>query len=146
VLASIPLYVALSVLFTPVLRQRLNDKFNKSAENQSFLVETISGMDTVKAMAVEPRWQQKWEQQLAAYVAAGLSATNIATVAGGGVTLLSKLVKAAIMWMGASLGVDAKLSVGEPVPVNGMAICLSRTVKRHAADVPVRPLPGKRNP
>jgi subfamily B ATP-binding cassette protein HlyB/CyaB len=44
----------------------LNDKFNKSAENQSFLVETLTGMDTVKAMAVEPRWQRKWDQQLAA--------------------------------------------------------------------------------
>ena len=75
VLASIPLYILLSFLFTPVLRSRLNEKFNKSAENQSFLVETISGIDTVKAMAVEPRWQQKWEKQLAAYVSTRLSTT-----------------------------------------------------------------------
>jgi subfamily B ATP-binding cassette protein HlyB/CyaB len=121
VLASVPLYATLSLVFTPVLRRRLNDKFNKSAENQSFLVETISGMDTVKAMAVEPRWQQKWEQQLAAYVAAGLSTTNIATVASGGVTLLSKLVTAAIMWMGAGLVVDGKLTVGELVAFNMLA-------------------------
>jgi ATP-binding cassette, subfamily B, bacterial HlyB/CyaB len=118
VLGSIPLYAILSVLFTPVLRNRLNDKFNKSAENQSFLVETISGIDTVKAMAVEPRWQQKWEKQLAAYVAAGLSTNNIAIVASGGVTLVSKLVTAAIMWMGATLVVDGKMTVGELVAFN----------------------------
>jgi ATP-binding cassette, subfamily B, bacterial HlyB/CyaB len=118
VLGSIPLYAILSVLFTPVLRNRLNDKFNKSAENQSFLVETISGIDTVKAMAVEPRWQQKWEKQLAAYVAAGLSTNNIAMVASGGVTLVSKLVTAAIMWMGATLVVDGKMTVGELVAFN----------------------------
>jgi subfamily B ATP-binding cassette protein HlyB/CyaB len=69
----------------------------------------------------EPRWQQKWEQQLAAYVAAGLSTTNIATVASGGVTLLSKLVTAAIMWMGAGLVVDGKLTVGELVAFNMLA-------------------------
>ncbi|HEX7909900.1 MAG TPA: ABC transporter transmembrane domain-containing protein, partial [Paraburkholderia sp.] len=53
VLMSLPCYVLLSVACTPVLRRRLNEKFARSAENQSFLVETISGIDTVKSMAVE---------------------------------------------------------------------------------------------
>ncbi len=115
VAVSIPLYILLSVIFTPVIRSRLDVKFNRNAENQSFLVETISGIDTVKALAVEPRWIHTWEKQLAAYVTSGLSVTNIATIAGGGVTLISKLVKAAIMWLGAMLVVDGKLTVGELV-------------------------------
>ena len=118
VLASIPIYFTLSLVFTPVLRRRLDEKFNRSAENQSFLVETISGIDTVKAMAVEPRWQQKWEQQLAAYVASGLSTTNIAMVASGGVTLVSKLVTAAIMWLGATLVIDGQMTLGQLVAFN----------------------------
>ncbi|MDO8047259.1 type I secretion system permease/ATPase [Janthinobacterium sp. SUN211] len=121
VLASIPVYAALSMLLTPVLRGRLNDKFNRSAENQSFLVETISGVDTVKAMAVEPRWQQQWEKQLAGYVSAGLSANNIGMLASGGVTLVSKLVTAAIMWWGATLVIDGKMTVGELVAFNMLA-------------------------
>jgi len=121
VVASIPLYITLSVLFTPVIRHRLNEKFNKGAENQSFLVETLSGVDTVKAMAVEPRWINKWEQQLAAYVSAGLSVTNVATLASGGVTLISKLVTAAIMWLGATLVIDNKMTVGELVAFNMLA-------------------------
>lgn len=121
VLASIPVYVALSLIFTPILRARLNEKFNRSAENQSFLVETLSGIDTVKAMAVEPRWQQKWEKQLAGYVAAGLATNNIALVASGGVNLVSKLVTALIMWFGATLVIDGKMSVGELVAFNMLA-------------------------
>lgn len=121
VLASIPLYAVLSAVFTPILRARLNDKFNRSAENQSFLVETIAGIDTVKAMAVEPRWTQKWDQQLAAYVSAGLSATNVGMVAGGCVTLVSKLVTAAIMWIGATLVVDNKMTVGQLIAFNMLA-------------------------
>lgn len=77
VVVSIPLYGVLSLLFTPVLRARLNEKFDRQARNQSFLVETISGMGTVKAMAVKPRWTQKWESQLASYVAAGLWVNNM---------------------------------------------------------------------
>ncbi|MGX9729771.1 type I secretion system permease/ATPase [Janthinobacterium aestuarii] len=121
VLVSIPVYAALSMLLTPVLRGRLNDKFNRSAENQSFLVETISGVDTLKAMAVEPRWQQQWEKQLAGYVSAGLSANNIGMLASGGVTLVSKLVTAAIMWWGATLVIDGKMTVGELVAFNMLA-------------------------
>ena len=132
VLDSIPVYVLLSLVFTPVIRRRLEDKFNKGAENQSFLVETISGIDTVKSMAVEPRWIQKWDQQLAAYVSSGLAVTNVATVAGGGVTLTSKLVTAAIMWIGATLVIDKQLTVGELVAFNMLAGQVSSPILRLA--------------
>jgi ATP-binding cassette, subfamily B, bacterial HlyB/CyaB len=132
VVVSIPLYVLISLLFTPVIRVRLDDKFNKSAENQSFLVETISGIDTLKALAVEPRWTQKWDKQLAAYVSAGLSVSNVATFASGGVTLVSKLVTAAIMWMGATLVIDNKMTVGELVAFNMLAGQVSSPILRLA--------------
>lgn len=121
VLTSIPVYLALSLIFTPILRTKLNEKFNKSAENQSFLVETLTGMDTLKALAVEPRWQQKWDKQLAAYVAAGVSTANISLVANGGANLVSKLVTVGIMWMGALLVIDNKMTVGELVAFNMLA-------------------------
>lgn len=132
VLASIPCYLTLSILFTPIIRKRLDDKFNKSAENQSFLVETISGIDTVKAMAVEPRWTQKWDQQLAGYVTAGLSVTNISTIASGGINLISKLVTAIIMWVGASLVIDNVLSVGALIAFNMLAGQVSQPILRLA--------------
>jgi len=132
VICSIPLYVLLSVIFTPVIRNRLDDKFNKTAENQSFLVETITGIDTVKALAVEPRWTQKWDTQLASYVSAGLSVTNISTIANGGVMMISKLVTALIMWIGASLVIAGKLTVGELVAFNMLAGQVSNPILRLA--------------
>ncbi|KVS15477.1 type I secretion system permease/ATPase [Burkholderia multivorans] len=132
VVVSIPLYVLLSIVFTPIIRRRLNEKFNKGAENQSFLVETISGIDTVKSMALEPRWTDRWDRQLAAYVSAGLSATNVATIAGGGVTLISKLVTAATMWLGATLVIDNQLTVGELIAFNMLAGQVSSPILRLA--------------
>lgn len=132
VLCSIPLYIGLSVIFTPIIRKRLDEKFNRSAENQSFLVETISGIDTVKALAVEPRWTQKWDQQLAGYVSAGLSVANVSTIASGGVTLISKLVTAAIMWIGAKLVIEGRLTVGELVAFNMLAGQVSNPILRLA--------------
>lgn len=132
VLGSIPIYAIISLIFTPILRARLNDKFNRGAENQSFLVETITGIDTVKAMAIEPRWRQKWESQLAAYVTSGLNVNNVAMVAKGGITLISKVVTAVIMWEGAHLVVSGKLTVGELVAFTMLANQVSSPILRLA--------------
>ena len=132
VVASIPLYIGLSVAFTPLIRARLADKFNKGAENQSFLVETINSIDTLKTMSVEPRWINKWDSQLAAYVTSGLSAVRVAALANSGVTLVSKLVTAAIMWLGAQLVIDQNMTVGELVAFTMLAGQVSSPVLRIA--------------
>ena len=74
VLASLPFYAVISLCVTPVLRARLEEQFQRGATNQAFLVETVTGVETVKAMAVEPQLQRRWEEQLAAYVTAGFRA------------------------------------------------------------------------
>ena len=130
VVASIPLYIFLSIVFTPAIRARLNEKFNRGAENQSFLVETISGIDTVKAMAVEPSWVQRWDQQLAGYVSAGLSVTKVTTIASTNVQLVNKLVTAAILWFGAKAVIDHQLTVGELVAFNMLSGQVSSPILR----------------
>jgi subfamily B ATP-binding cassette protein HlyB/CyaB len=132
VAVSIPLYAALSIIFTPIFRAKLNEKFNRGAENQSFLVETISGIDTVKAMAVEPRWNQKWEKQLASYVSSSLGVNNVSMLASGGVTFISKLVTVTIIWIGASLVVAGKLTVGQLIAFNMLASQVSSPILRLA--------------
>ena len=68
VAGAMPLYVLLSLGLTPAFRRRLDERFRRGSENQSFLVEAVSGVETVKSMAVEPIMQRRWEEQLAAYV------------------------------------------------------------------------------
>jgi subfamily B ATP-binding cassette protein HlyB/CyaB len=132
VVLSIPCYVALSFVFTPVIRARLDEKFNRGAENQSFLVESLSGVGTVKAMALEPSWIQKWEKQLAAYVTSGLRVTQSGVFAGGGVQLVSKLTTAGIMWMGAGLVLEGRLTVGELIAFNMLSGQVSGPILRLA--------------
>src|SRR5439155_1183907 len=65
VLGAFPFYIAISAGATPLFRRRLDEKFRRGAENQAFLVESVNGVETLKAMAVEPQMQQRWEEQLA---------------------------------------------------------------------------------
>ncbi len=132
VVVSLPCYVVLSAAFTPLLRARLHEKFNRGAENQAFLVETISGIDTVKAMAVEPNWTRKWDAQLAAYVSSSFRTATLGTLANSGVTLVSKLVTVATMYVGARLVIDNQLSVGQLIAFNMLAGQVSQPVMRLA--------------
>ncbi|WP_137924499.1 type I secretion system permease/ATPase [Cupriavidus sp. 2SB] len=132
VVVSLPSYFLLSLLFTPTLRGRLHEKFNRGAENQAFLVETISGIQTVKAMAVEPQWTRKWDDQLAQYVGAGFKTTTVGTVANGGVTLISKLVTVATMYFGAKLVIEGALTVGQLIAFNMLSSHVATPVMRLA--------------
>jgi subfamily B ATP-binding cassette protein HlyB/CyaB len=132
VLASFPLYVAISAGATPLFRRRLDEKFRRGAENQAFLVESVTGIETLKAMAVEPQMQQRWEEQLASYVAASFRVISIGNVASQGVQLVNKLVIAATLFFGAKLVMDNHLTVGELVAFNMMAGRVSQPVLRLA--------------
>ena len=112
VLASLPLYVLISLLVVPVLRRRLEEKFARGAENQSLLVESITGAQTVKAGALEPSFARRWDQQLAGYVSASFKTNNLAAVAHEGVGLVGKLVSAAVLWFGAHAVMAGELTVG----------------------------------
>src|SRR3546814_20625234 len=70
VVISLPVYALWSAGITPVLRKRLDEKFARGADNQAFLVETVNGIGTVKATAVDPRVTRTWDNPLAGYVAA----------------------------------------------------------------------------
>ncbi|AEK62501.1 type I secretion system permease/ATPase [Collimonas fungivorans] len=132
VFISLPCYIALSVLVTPALKSRLNEKFRRSAENQSFLVESVTGVETIKSMAVEPLMQRRWENQLAGYVSIAFKASNLSNAANQVASLISKLTTAALLWYGAKLAIDGTLSVGELIAFNMLAGRVSAPVLRLA--------------
>ncbi len=130
VLGAIPFYVILSLLVTPVLRTRLNERFNRGAENQAFLVESLSGIETIKSLAIEPQLQRDWERQLAAYVSAAFRSQNMANVASQVAQLINKLMTALILWTGARLVMQGDLTVGQLVAFNMLAGRVSGPILR----------------
>ncbi|KQP12076.1 peptidase C39 [Pseudorhodoferax sp. Leaf265] len=132
VLASIPLYFGLSLAVVPILRRRLDEKFARGAENQAMLVETVTGIQTVKAHALEPAFARRWDNQLAGYVSSGFRTQNLATWAHEGVNLIGKLVNAATLWYGAHLVMDNQLTVGQFVAFNMFAGRVAQPIMRMA--------------
>ena len=130
VLATFPAYLTLSILVTPVLRARLQEKFTRGAENQAFLVETVSGIETLKASAVDPQARRRWEEQLAAYVQASFRSANLSNIAGQSAGLINKLMTIMILWFGAHAVINNELSVGQLIAFNMFAGRVSSPVLR----------------
>jgi subfamily B ATP-binding cassette protein HlyB/CyaB len=132
VIGSFPLYITISAVATPLFRRRLDEKFERGAENQAFLVESVNGIETLKAMAVEPQMQQRWEEQLAGYVTASFRVLSLGNTASQVVQFINKLVTAGVLYFGARLVIDGGLSVGELVAFNILAGRVSAPVLRLA--------------
>lgn len=132
VLASIPFYVGLSLCITPALRRRIEERFQRGAVNQAFLVESVTGIETLKAMAVEPQMRHKWEGQLAGYVRASYRMIILGMVGSQSVQLISKAVLALILWVGAKEVIVGNLTIGQLIAFNMLSGQVSGPILRLA--------------
>jgi ATP-binding cassette subfamily B protein len=116
-LASITLVftmlIALVVMtMVPIYQRRLNDLYRAEGDRQSMMVETIHGMRTVKALAIEPAQRRLWDQRSAQSINMHFRVGKI-SITGNAITdFLGKLLPVVIIIVGAQEVFDQALSVG----------------------------------
>lgn len=121
VLGTLPFFIILSLTAMPIYKQRLNHQFACASESQSFLVEYISGVNTVKSLAVEPQLNHKWENLLSQYVKASFSTMTLTNVAGNTAQFIQKTSTLAILWFGARQVMEGNLTVGQLIAFQMLA-------------------------
>ena len=131
-LIALPAYVAVAALLTRPMRARIDEKFERSAASNAFLVESIGGIQTVKAAAVEPQWRDRWERQLAGYSAASQQVVNLSNLGSQAIQLIAKLNLAGVLYFGAGEVIGGGLTVGGLVAFNMFAQRVSGPVIRMA--------------
>lgn len=112
-LATIPLFAALTAIVAPIVRRQLRNKAERNAETQSYLVEVMSGIQTVKAQNIELRSRWQWQERYARYVSAGFQTVLTSTAAGSTSNLLNKMSGLLVLWVGAYLVIDGQLTLGQ---------------------------------
>jgi subfamily B ATP-binding cassette protein HlyB/CyaB len=112
-LVFIVLITLIYVFLTPLYRDRLEDKFKMASQSNAFLVESITGILTVKSLALEGSMQRKWEDALARYLSANFNLAMIGQWAQAFVGLLQKGMTLTILYLGVQAVIDQKLSVGQ---------------------------------
>lgn len=113
VLGIVTLIAIIYVVFTPLLRKKLEEKFQMSAHSNSYLVESITGIQTVKSLNVEGSMQKKWNNHLAKYIEAGFDLSKLSNVLSGISAFLRQLMTIGILYFGVLLVIEQKLTVGQ---------------------------------
>ena len=118
VLMSIPFYLIIAFLIRPILRDKINQRFNTGAASQQFLVEAVFGIQTIKAAAIEPILRTQWEERLAAYVKTSFQAVTLSSIGQNAIQYVNKVTTAGVLFFGALAVVNDELTVGGLVAFN----------------------------
>ncbi|MBQ3336829.1 MAG: type I secretion system permease/ATPase [Selenomonadaceae bacterium] len=113
VLVMIPLFVLLNVIVAPIFKRMINEKFLIGSENRSFLIETITGIHTVKASSVENNFIRRYEEMLARFVKASFNVVHVANIANSIASFLFNGFNLVILWIGAYYVMEGEITVGE---------------------------------
>lgn len=129
-LGFVTIIATLYFFATPRLRARLEDKFQMGARSNSYLVESITGISTVKSLAIEGSMQRLWEDFLAKYVKSSFELSNLSNILSGIANALSKLMTLSILYLGVGLVIENKLSVGQLIAFQMFAGQFSAPIMR----------------
>ena len=112
VLVFTAMIAAIIVAMLPAYQRRLNALYSAEGQRQAMLVETIHGMRTVKALAIEPTQRKFWDQRSAEAITMHYRVGRI-SITGNAITdFLGKLLPVVIIVIGAQQVFDQTLSVG----------------------------------
>jgi len=130
VLGFVSIVAIIYFFATPVLRKKLEEKFQMGAQSNSFLVESVTGIQTVKSLALEGSMQRKWENFLANYINSGFNLANLSNVLGGFSEMIQKLMTIMILFFGVSLVIEGKMTVGQLIAFQMFANQFSSPILR----------------
>ena len=111
-LAVVPLFVGLTIGVSPIIRRQIRQRAEANAKVQSHLVETLSGMETVKGQGMELPSVWRWEQLYGGQIEAGFRNTITSTAAGSINQVLGQVSSLVVIWVGAMLVLNGELTVG----------------------------------
>ncbi len=111
-LAFTGLICCIVAAMVPSFNRRLNDLYSAEGERQSMMVETIHGMRTVKALAIEPAQRRLWDQRSAQSINMHYRVGKIGITGHALTDFLGKLLPVILIVVGAQDVFDQTLTVG----------------------------------
>jgi HlyB family type I secretion system ABC transporter len=132
VMVSIPPFLILNLLSTPFLKKLSRESFNAYAEENSYLIEALNGVRTVKSMAVERgvrwRWEELLNHEIKQQYRKKMFGIKLQTVS----SVFDSVSGVALLWLGASLVISGEFSIGQLFAFNMLSANVIGPFKRLA--------------
>jgi ATP-binding cassette subfamily B protein len=112
-LLVIPFMAGVTAFCAPILRRQIRRRAEEHAKSQAHLIETLTGVQTVKAGNIEQHSRWEWQKRYAGFVSAGFHAVLTSTAMNSSTTLFSRLGDLAVLWYGAVLVIRGEMTLGQ---------------------------------
>ena len=112
-LCVVPLFIGLTVLVSPVISRQLRDQAEANAKVNSHLVETLTGIETVKGQSMELPSEWRWERLYGSQIQAGFRNVVTSTAASSTNNFLQQISGLLVIWVGALLVLEGELTLGQ---------------------------------
>jgi ATP-binding cassette subfamily B protein len=130
VLAIIPPFVILALVATPFLQRISRRIFNASAVESSYLIESFTGIRTIKSMAIERSVRWHWEELFNKSLKMMFSGQVINTLLLTFSSTIEAVATAVLLWFGAWLVIHNQLTIGQLVAFNMLLTNVIRPFQR----------------
>jgi ATP-binding cassette subfamily B protein len=112
-LAVVPILGLMIVLINPLVLRLIKQRNMRFADSQSYLVEVVSGIQTVKAQNIELKSRWEWSSRYAKYITASFKTIITGTTAGTISAFLNQVGNLAQLWVGAYLVLGNEITLGQ---------------------------------
>lgn len=116
-----PLYLLINIIVTPVYKKRISEYWQTGALNNAFLVETVTGAQTVKALAIEPQFIKRWEKLLAENISSGFNSFKLGLLINTSTSGVQNFSTLLILLVGGHQVMDGTLTIGQLIAFQMLA-------------------------
>ena len=112
-LVIVPLFLSQAVLCFPIYWRKMLAAMHAGIVRRSFLVEAVTGMQTVKALAIEPQFMRKWEKYVGRHVGLAFNLASFNLVVGSGTQAIQTVSTLVILWYGGYMVMNGEFTLGQ---------------------------------
>jgi ATP-binding cassette subfamily B protein len=112
-LGVIPLFLALTYIASPAIKSQLRKTAEKNAATQSLLVESLNGVQTIKAQNAENTVRWRWQRSYSAFMSESFRSLLIGISTGTTGQFLNQISGLITLWVGAFLVIKGELTIGQ---------------------------------
>lgn len=112
-LCVVPLYLAMVYIVAPVIKRQLRIAAEANAAASSLMVESLTGIQTVKAQHAETTLRWRWQQRYARFISSNFRTALIGATSGSIGSFFNEIGGLAVLWVGAYLVLEGQLTIGQ---------------------------------
>lgn len=131
-LISIPPFLLLNFASTPFLKKISREVFNATNYQNSYLIEALNGVRTVKSMSVERSVRWNWEERLNQEVKKTYRGQIVKIRLQAISSSIEMISSTALIWIGASLVISGEFTIGQLFAFNMLSANVIRPFQRLA--------------